>query len=478
MTAAAIQPACDRAIAASLQPREAVAATHPRLVLATTIIASSLSFIDGSVVNVGLPAIGSSIGADGGALSWVINGYLLPLGALLLIGGAAGDLYGRRRLLILGTAVFALASAVCAAAPNLTWLLFGRIVQGIGAALLLPNSLAILGATFSGEERGRAIGIWAAVGAGAGAVGPLIGGWLIDIVGWRAIFFLNLPIALAALILAARYVPDDRVQERPALDLAGATLVAAGLAAMTWGLTVASAAKAMSSAAAIALAGGAAMFGLFLLVEARRGNAAMMPLALFQSRSFVGLTLLTFLLYGALGGVLVLVPYVLIEASKYSATMAGAALLPFPLMIAATSSWMGRVAARIGPRLQLSLGPVIVAAGFLLSMSIGGDGSYLTTTFPAILVMSLGMACAAAPLTTAVLSSVDREHTGVASGLNSAVARIGGLIATALASAVLTARGAELVDWYQTAALIGAGVAAAAGASAWLLLQTSGHEQG
>jgi MFS family permease len=272
------------------------------------IIASSLSFIDGSVVNIGLSAIGSSIGAAGGELSWVINGYLLPLSALLLIGGAAGDLYGRRSLLILGTAVFALASAVCAAAPNLTWLLFGRIVQGIGAALLLPNSLAILGATFSGEERGRAIGIWAAVGAGAGAVGPLIGGWLIDIIGWRAKFFLNLPIALAALILAARYVPEDRVQERPTLDLAGAALVAAGLAAMTWGLTVASVAKAMNSAAAIALAGGAGMFGLFLLVEARRGNAAMMPLALFQSRSFVGLTLLTFLLYGALGACWCLCP--------------------------------------------------------------------------------------------------------------------------------------------------------------------------
>jgi len=478
MTAAAIQPVCDRAIAASHPRRDAEQAAHPRLVLATTIIASSLSFIDGSVVNVGLPVIGRSLGVDGGGLSWVINGYLLPLSALLLIGGAAGDLYGRRRLLILGTVLFALASAVCAAAPNLTWLLLGRIAQGIGAALLMPNSLAILGATFAGEERGRAIGIWAAVGAGAGALGPLIGGWLIDVTDWRAIFFLNLPIALAALILAARYVPEDRTQERPSLDLAGAALAAAGLAAMTWGLTVASAAKAMSPAPAIALAGGAAMLALFLVVEGRRGNAAMMPLALFRSRSFVGLTLLTFLLYGALGGLLVLVPYVLIEAGGYSATMAGAALLPFPLMIAATSSWMGSIAARLGPRLQLSVGPIIVAAGFLLAAPIGGPGSYLTTTLPAILVISLGMSCAVAPLTTAVLSSVEPGHTGVASGLNSAVARSSGLIATALASAVLAAQGAELIAWYQTAVLIGAGVAASAGASAWLLLETSGHDRG
>jgi EmrB/QacA subfamily drug resistance transporter len=464
---------------ADSRPRdEAVAAAHPNLVLATTIMASSLSFIDGSVVNVGLPVIGGSLGVDGGSLSWVINGYLLPLSALLLIGGAAGDLYGRRRLLMLGIALFALASAVCASAPSLTWLLLGRVAQGVGAALLMPNSLAILGATFSGEERGRAIGLWAAVGAGAGALGPLIGGWLIEVTGWRAIFILNLPIALAAFILAVRTVPEDRVQQRPSLDLAGAALAAAGLAAMTWGLTVASAAKAMSAAAAVALAGGAAMLALFVLVERRRGDAAMMPLALFESRGFVGLTLLTLLLYGALGGLLVLVPYVLIEAGGYSPTMAGAALLPFPLMIAATSSWMGRIAARLGPRLPLTVGPMIVAAGFLLAGPIGGPGSYLATTLPAILVISLGMACAVAPLTTAVLSSVEAEHTGVASGLNSAVARTGGLIATALASAVLAAQGAELIAWYRLAVLIGAGVAVAAGVSAWLLLNTSARDRG
>jgi len=465
MSTAALHPACDRALAQAAPQRliDTASLPHPRLVLATTILASSLAFIDGSVVNVGLPAIGRSLSADGSGLSWVVNAYLLPLSALLLIGGAAGDVFGRRRLLIIGVALFALASILCAAAPSLPWLVAGRVMQGIGAAMLMPNSLAILGANFSGEARGRAIGTWAAVGAAAGAVGPLLGGWLIDLVGWRAIFFVNLPIALAAISLAARYVRDDRADKHPRLDLGGAALAAAALTALTWGLTAASASDGVGLLASVALAAGALLLTAFLWVERRRGDAAMMPLALFASMSFVGLTLLTFLLYGALGGLLVLVPFVLIEINGYSATSAGAALLPLPLMIALTSSWMGKIAGRIGARLPLTLGPLIVAVGCLLALRIGGSGSYWTTTLPAMLVISLGMAGAVAPLTTAVLSSVEPEHTGVASGLNSAVARTGGLIATAFASVVLAAHGPALVSLFKIAAVIGA--AAAIGAS-------------
>ena len=370
-------------------------------------------------------------------------------------------------MLILGVGLFALASVLCAAAPTLEWLLAGRAVQGVGAALLMPNSLAILGGSFTGEARGRAIGTWAAVGAAGGAAGPLIGGWLIDLVGWRAIFVINLPIAALTIVLAVRFVHDQGNRERPALDLAGAALVAAGLTALTWGLTVASAAKSLDLRAVMALMGAAILLTSFLRVERRKRDAAMMPLALFASRSFVGLTLLTLLLYGALGGLLVLVPYVQIEARGYSAAMAGAALLPLPLVIALISSRVGRLAGRIGPRLPLSIGPTIVAVGCLLATRIGGPGSYWTTTLPAILVIALGMAGAVAPLTTAVFAAVEPQHAGVASGLNSAVARTGGLIATAFASVVLAAHGPALLVSFRGAALIGAGAAFAAGISAF-----------
>ncbi|MEC5215304.1 EmrB/QacA subfamily drug resistance transporter [Actimicrobium sp. GrIS 1.19] len=467
MTAAL--PACDRTIAVSVPVATPV--RHPRLILATTILASSLAFIDGSVVNVGLPAIGRDLGADGACLSWIVNGYLLPLSALLLLGGAAGDRFGRRRVLVAGVALFALASLWCALAPGSGWLIAGRVLQGVGAALLMPNSLAILGATFNGEARGRAIGVWAAVGAGAGAIGPLIGGWLIDVVGWRAMFLINVPIALLALYLGMRYLHDTPNPARPTLDLKGAALASIGLASLTWGLTVASSTAGIDPGAAIALVLGAVFLVLFLIVEHGCGDDAMLPLALFSSRSFVGLNLLTFLLYGALGALFVLVPFVLIEVNGYSATEAGAALLPLPVVIALASSTMGRIAGRIGPRLPLTLGPLIVAAGFFLATRIGAGGSYWSTTLPAMLVIAIGMAAAVAPLTTAVLASVATSHTGVASGFNSAVARSGGLIATAMLGMVLAAHGAALVSGFHVAAIVAGVASAAAGLCGLILLE-------
>jgi EmrB/QacA subfamily drug resistance transporter len=459
--------ACDRAMAEATTCVRAEA--RPRLVLATTVLASSLAFVDGSVVNVGLPAIGRSLAADGAELTWIVNGYLLPLSALLLLGGAAGDRFGRRRMLMLGVGMFALASLLCAAAGNVGWLIGARVLQGCGAALLMPNSLAILGASFAGEARGRAIGIWASAGAVAGAIGPLVGGELIDIVGWRTIFLINLPVAALALFLGSRSLHDDPDSATNALDLAGAALASIGLAGLTWGLTAASVAGGMTRSGAVAIGFGVAVLALFLLVERNVGDQAMLPLALFASRSFVGLNLLTFLLYGALGVLLVAVPFVLIEVDGYSATAAGAALLPLPIVIALASSTMGRLAIKTGPRLPLTVAPVIVAAGFFLATQIGG-GAYWTTTLPALLVIAFGMAGAVAPLTTAVLSAVDAKHTGVASGFNSAVARSGGLIATSLLGLMLATRGAALLAAFHIAAIVAGVAALAAGLCAFVWL--------
>jgi EmrB/QacA subfamily drug resistance transporter len=449
---------------------------HPDWILATTILASSLAFIDSSVVNVGLSAIGRSFNSSAGALQWAINAYLLPLGALLLLGGAAGDRFGRRRLLIIGTALFGFASIMCASAPGLPWLLAGRMLQGIGAALLMPNSLAILGSNFAGAAEGRAVGIWASMGAVTSAFGPVLGGWLIDTVGWRAIFLINLVPALAAIILAWWFVresPQDRTT--PALDLLGGLLATVGLGLIAWGLTVGSGAGGWSPTALLQLSCGVILLLLFIWVERRQGSGAMMPLALFGSASFVGLTLLTLLLYGALGALLVLVPYVLIRAFNFTGTQAGASLLPFAAVLALASPTIGALAGRIGPRAPLSVGSLVVAAGFLLMLRVTPNASYWTSMFPAILVIAIGMAGAVAPLTTAILSSVSSSHTGSASGFNSAAARIAGMVATALLGGVLGKAGPSLIVSFRVTSLACAVASAAAGAFAFFLVGSSAH---
>jgi EmrB/QacA subfamily drug resistance transporter len=441
------------------------------LVLTTCILASSLAFVDGSVVNVGLPAIGRDLHANAADLQWVINAYLLPLSALLLVGGAAGDRFGRRDVLIGGVALFGAGSALCASAVDLGWLLSARALQGTGAALLLPNSLAILGSASAGEARGRAVGTWSAASSVAAAVGPVLGGWLIDAFGWRDIFLINIPLAIAAIGLAIEFVPAEKEAGDSRLDLSGALLATLSLAAITWGLTIgAGRNSALSSWAVASVAAGFVFLGAFLWAERRQKDAAMMPLALFQSADFIGLTLLTLLLYGALGALLVLVPYLLIEGAGYSGTAAGAALLPFPIVLALTSRAMGGVAGRIGPRIPLTVGPLIVAIGFLLLLRVNTAISYWAGVLPAVLMMSLGMAGAVAPLTTAVLSSVDGNHTGSASGINSAVARAGGLIATALLGGVLSASGEHLFAAFHSAVIVCAIASFAAGAAAFLLV--------
>jgi len=390
----------------------------------------------------------------------VVNAYLLPLSALLLLGGALGDHFGRKRLLIIGTSIFALTSLICALAPSLPILLAARSGQGIGAALLLPNSLALLNAAFQGEKRGRAVGIWAAAGAAAAAIAPLIGGWLVGTAGWPAIFYINLPLALGAILIAMHFVAESREPGAGRTDYAGALLATAGLGGLTYALTLWSATRSFTGEAQLALAGGLLALVGFLFVEYRRRNRAMMPPTLFENLCFSGLNLLTFLLYGAFGAAMLLIPYVLITSGGYSPVQAGLAMLPLPILMTSLSPVMGSLAARIGPRIPLAVGPLIVAGGMVLSRLMTPGSSYWTGPFVMILVMATGMTIAVAPLTSAVLGSVEEQHVAMASGFNSAVARTGGLIATALLGSVLSSTGEELFAGFHHAMFVSAGVAA------------------
>lgn len=447
---------------------------HPRATLAATILGSSLAFIDGSVVNVALPALALNLKVGASGLPWIINAYLLPVGALTLLGGALGDHYGRRRLFDAGLWVFTLASIACAAAPSLGWLLTARGVQGLGAALLLPNSLAILGGAFAGEARGRAIGTWAAVGALAGALGPIVGGWLVDGAGWRTIFLLNLPLAAGAGYLSWKYVEERRESLRAVpLDTTGAGLATVGLGLLTWSLTDASKSGAAHAGAWSAALAGCALLGAFLWLEARLKERAMMPLVMFRAPAFVGLNLLTFFLYGSLGGLIVLLPFFLIRIGSWPAVAAGASLLPLPALIGFGSRWMGRVSSRHGERMPLMVGAGLVAIGLALFARVGVDSlNYWRDIFPPTLLIALGMTACVAPLTTSVIASVDGDHVGLASGFNSAVARIAGLMATALLGFVFARQDSaqSFLVGFHAAALIGAASAALAGASAALLI--------
>jgi len=457
-----------------LTPRDGRGGTstrsHPRWTLVACILASSLSFVEGSVLSVALPAIRESYGAAAQQVQWVVNAYLLPLSALLLLGGALGDHFGRKRLLVLGTSIFAVTSLVCALAPSLPILLAARAAQGIGAALLLPNSLALLNAAFSGEKRGRAVGIWAAAGAAAAAVAPLLGGWLVDTVGWPAIFYINIPLAFGAILIAWRFVAESREPGAGRTDYAGALLATGGLGGLTYALTLWSATRHFTNEALVALVLGIVMLGGFLFAEYRRGSRAMMPLALFENRCFSGLNLLTFLLYGAFSAAMLLIPYVLITSGGYSPVQAGLAMLPLPILMTSISPTMGSLAARIGPRIPLTVGPLVVGVGMVLGRLVTPNSSYWTGTFPTILVMAAGMTIAVAPLTSSVLGSVEEQHVAMASGFNSAVARTGGLIATALLGAVLASKGEQLFSEFHAAMYVSGAVAALASVVALTML--------
>ena len=436
-----IRPPCDAGVIEAAPAFDAALSERRKwLTLVATIVGSSMAFLDASVVNVALPAIQQALHEDAAATQWIINAYLLLLGAFVLIGGSAADLYGRRRIFVLGVAVFIVASIGCGLSPNNVVLVVSRAVQGLGAALLAPASLAMLGATFGEHERSQAIGIWAGAGALMMSAGPLLGGWLVDQVSWRAIFLLNVPLAVAAAWLALRFSCESKDSQAKQLDWSGAAAVVIGLAAMTWGLNAIPAAGFRDKTVLAAMGLGSAFLASFVVIEARLHERAMMPLSLYRSRNFSATNALTLLLYFALGGALYFLPFGLIRLGGYSATQAGAALLPAALIMGFGSIFTGTIADRLGPRLPLTVGPIVAACGLaMLAFVDFRQQPYWVGVFPSLFLLGVGMAITVPPLTSTVMGAAGKAHAGIASGVNNAVARVAGLLAVAALGVVFYA---------------------------------------
>jgi EmrB/QacA subfamily drug resistance transporter len=400
------------------------------MTLAASVLGSSMAFIDGSVVNVSLPAIMRDVGGSAMAAQWVMNGYLVMLAALILVGGAAADRFGRRAVFQVGVVIFATASVACAFAHQSAELIAARVLQGAGGALLIPASLALLGATFPESERGRAIGAWAGYGALTTAAGPVLGGFLTDTLSWRAVFYINVPLALGALWLSGRYAPESRRAGAPPLDWVGAVLATAGVGCLAWSLTSMAGEPIGTTLAMPLLAAGLVLTAAFLLFQ-MRSPAPMVPPALFRSRQFSGANLLTLLLYFALGGTFFFLPFELIRGRGYSVTAAAAALLPLPILVGLFSRWAGDVADKFGPRWPLAAGPVVAALGLALLAVPARTAPYWLWPLPGLIVVAAGMTVTVAPLTAAVMNAVDRDTAGTASGINNALARLAGVLAVA-----------------------------------------------
>ncbi len=432
-----IKDPCDEGVMLARDGAGKSASGKGRWILAATILASSMAFIDGTVVNVALPALQKDLHATAIGVQWVVEAYALFLSALLLAGGSFGDRYGRRRVFLIGVTIFALASIWCGLAPNIGQLIAARALQGIGGALLVPGSLAIISASFPSAERGRAIGTWSGFSAITTAIGPVLGGWLIENVSWRAIFFLNIPLAVAIVLISIRHIPETRaLTKHGPIDWLGALLATVGLAGLTFGLIESSRLTLFALPVLASVGVGLVALVAFVYVEAHK-QSPMLPLGLFRSRNFAGANLLTLLLYFALGVVMFFLTLNLIQVQGFSATAGGAALLPFVIIMFALSRWSGGLIARYGPRPPLIVGPIITAMGHALLALPGVGAGYWIGYFPGVAVLGIGMAISVAPLTTTVMSSVREEEAGVASGVNNAVSRAAGLLAIAVLGVVM-----------------------------------------
>lgn len=433
-----------------------------RWVLLAAVLGSGVALLDGTVVNVALPTLGRDLDADFADLQWTINGYTLTLAALILLGGSLGDRFGRRRIFVLGTVWFAVASVLCGLAPNVGTLVAARALQGVGGALLTPGSLALLSASFAGADRAKAIGAWSGLGGIAAAIGPFVGGLLVEI-SWRLVFFINVPLCAAVVVIALRHVPESNDPEmNPRLDLTGALLGALGLGGVTYALVAGGEQGASGAVVSTGLTGALALVA-FVLVE-RKSSHPMLPVDIFAERQFTAANAVTFAVYAALGGVFFLLVVHLQVVSGFSPLVAGMALLPVTLLMLALSARSGALAARIGPRLQMTVGPLLCALGVLLMRRVGAGASYAFDVLPAVALFGLGLAATVAPLTVTVLASAATRHAGVASGVNNAVARTAGLLAVAVLPVASGLSGADyenagaFASGFRTAMLLSAGL--------------------
>jgi EmrB/QacA subfamily drug resistance transporter len=438
-----------------------------RWVLLATVLGSSVVMLDSTVVNVALPRLGREFGADFAGLQWVVNGYTLTLAALILLGGSLGDLYGRRRVFIIGVVWFALASALCGFAPNIELLTAGRALQGIGGALLTPGSLAIIAASFDPTDRSRAVGAWSALGGVAGAVGPFVGGFLVEW-NWRAVFLVNVPVAAVVVLVAVRHVPESRdptAFRRP--DVTGSALAAVGLGLLTYGL--------IGASWAFSLAGAAVLAGFVAWL--RHTAHPLVPSDLFASRRFTAINLVTFAVYAALGVFFFLLVLHLQVVAGFAPVPAGAAVLPVTVLMLLLSSRVGALADRVGPRVLLTVGLLVASGAVVLASRIGPGASYLRSVLPAVVLFGLGLSLVVAPLTATVLNSVSGGHAGVASGVNNAVARAGGLLAVAVVPVAAGISGSDytrpelFAAGFRTAMLVCAGLLAVGAGLAFALLR-------
>jgi EmrB/QacA subfamily drug resistance transporter len=453
----------------------ALASTTGRWVLAVAVLGSGMAFLDGTVVNVALPDIGRDLGASTSALQWILNGYLLTLASLILLGGSLGDRHGRRRVFVLGVGLFTAASLLCAVAPNAELLVAARLLQGIGGALLTPGSLAMIESSFRPDDRARAIGAWSGLGGVATALGPLLGGYLVQAVSWRAIFLINLPLGIFVMAMASRHVPETRDPTASGrLDFRGATLAGLGLAGTTYAL-IEGPDNGASPLILLAGIGGVLALFAFLLAERRSVNP-MMPLAIFASRQFSAANLVTFVVYAAIGGFFFLFVAFLQVSLGYSPIAAGAASLPVTALMLLLSARSGALAQRIGARVPLSVGPLVIALGLLLLTRIEPGDSYLSSVLPAVIVFGLGLTLVVAPVTATVLAAADARHSGIASGINNAVSRVAGLLAVAVLPLLAGLTGdsfydpGAMTDGFHVAMAACAGLAVVGGILAWLTI--------